>query len=81
VHSARVPIRPAACVRDITRPAPWTVECSSARPAAVSVPRRITLGSPIVAPTNPSWPGNAGVQPLRITHTSSPWWVSRHAKL
>ena len=71
-HSSRVPSLPAACVRLITRPAPWTVERSSASPSGASVPRRITLGSPMVAPTNPSCPGKAGVQPLRTTHTSCP---------
>ena len=48
---------------------------------AVSAPSRITLCSPIVAPTKPCWPGNAGVQPLRTTHQSSPPWVSLQAKL
>ena len=81
LHSARVRSLPAAFVRDITRPAPCTVEYSSSREAPESEPRRITDGSPIVAPTNPSWPGKAGVQPLRITHTSVPKWFSRQAKL
>jgi hypothetical protein len=65
-------MRPAAFVRDMTRPAPWTVEYSSPAPPGSSVPRRTTDGSPIVAPTNPSWPGNAGVQPLRMTQASTP---------
>ena len=71
----------AAFVRDMTRPAPCTVEYRRSRDASESEPRRITDGSPIVAPTKPAWPGKAGVQPLRITHTSVPKWFSRQAKL
>ena len=50
---------PAAAVRDITRPAPWTVEynasrCSSATFSGTScAPRTITASSPIEPPTNP----------------------------
>ena len=44
-HSSRVPIFPAAFVRDIARPAPWTVECSavpaSARLDALEDHRRL----------------------------------------
>ena len=78
-HSRRVPSFPAAFVRDIARPAPWTVECSAAPASADSTPSRITAGSPIVAPTKPRWPGKAGVAPLRTTHAGAPSTSSRQA--
>src|SRR4029079_19685895 len=59
--------RPAAFVRLITRPAPWTVEKSDSVASVLSTPSRMTDSSPIEPPTKPSWPGRAGVQPLRTT--------------
>ena len=60
---------PRAAVRDITRPAPCTVEYSDARWRSESwrAPSMITASSPIEPPTKPRWPGNAGVAPFRTT--------------
>src|SRR5256885_4091919 len=69
---------PRAAVRDITRPAPCTVEYSDARCRSEScrAPSMITALSPIEPPTNPCCPGNAGVAPLRTTTYSVPSGLS-----
>src|ERR1051325_6631877 len=74
---------PRAAVRDITRPAPCTVEYSEARCRSEScrAPSMITALSPIEPPTKPCCPGNAGVAPLRTTTYSVPACVSFQAKL
>src|SRR6266516_3140077 len=65
---------PRASVRDITRPAPCTVDQSAASDfsGALDVPSRITASSPIDPPTNPRCPGKAGVAPFRTTTSSDP---------
>src|SRR4029079_11040199 len=73
--------RPAACERLITRPAPCTVEKSASSFSGDSTPSRITDSSPIEPPTKPSWPGRAGVHPLRTTQYVRPPCSSCHAKL
>jgi hypothetical protein len=64
---------PAAAVRLITRPAPWTVENSASRcrvavsSSAAAAPWTMTASSPMDPPMKPFCPGNAGVAPLRTT--------------
>jgi hypothetical protein len=71
--------RPAAAVRLIARPAPWTVEYRASALRGESTPPRITLRSPMVEPTKPRWPGRAGVAPLRTTQKACPSCCSGQA--
>ena len=69
------------CLRIDGEPESWTVEYRDSAESSDSFPRKITEFSPMLPPTNPIWPGNAGVAPLRTTQRLSPKCCSCHAKL